>query len=49
MHISFEGGILEDPWREPDEEMFKLTVDPMKAPDEPEMSRSSLSGATQWL
>ena len=36
MHISFEGGILEDPWREPDEEMFKLTVDPTKAPDEPE-------------
>jgi argininosuccinate synthase len=36
MHISFEGGILEDPWREPDEEMFRLTVDPQKAPDEPE-------------
>jgi argininosuccinate synthase len=36
MHISFEGGILEDPWREPDADMFRLTVDPMDAPDEPE-------------
>jgi argininosuccinate synthase len=35
LHISFEGGILEDPWNEPDEEMFKLTVSPEKAPDVP--------------
>jgi argininosuccinate synthase len=35
LHISFEGGILEDPWNEPDEEMFKLTVSPEKAPDAP--------------
>ncbi|MDR2455880.1 MAG: argininosuccinate synthase, partial [Deltaproteobacteria bacterium] len=35
LHISFEGGILEDPWREPDEEMFILTVSPLKAPDKP--------------
>ena len=28
LHISFEGGILEDPWREPDEEMFTLRVSP---------------------
>ncbi|WP_448871365.1 argininosuccinate synthase [Desulfobulbus propionicus] len=35
LHISFEGGILEDPWNEPDEEMFKLTVSPEKAPDTP--------------
>jgi argininosuccinate synthase len=34
-HISHEGGGLEDPWREPDEEMFVLTVAPEKAPDEP--------------
>jgi argininosuccinate synthase len=34
-HISFEGGILEDPWREPDEEMFLLTRAPEKAPDRP--------------
>jgi argininosuccinate synthase len=35
LHISFEGGILEDPWNEPDEDMFKLTVSPEKAPDTP--------------
>jgi len=35
LHISFEGGILEDPWNEPDEDMFKLTVSPEKAPDSP--------------
>ena len=35
-HISFEGGILEDPAREPDKDMFRLTCDPLEAPDEPE-------------
>lgn len=35
-HISYEGGILEDPWNQPDEEMFLLTVSPDKAPREPE-------------
>jgi len=34
-HISFEGGILEDPWIEPPEEMFVLTVSPEKAPNKP--------------
>ena len=34
-HISHEGGVLEDPWNEPDEEMFTLTVAPEKAPDKP--------------
>jgi argininosuccinate synthase len=34
MHISYEGGILEDPWRAPDESMFVLTTAPEKAPDE---------------
>jgi argininosuccinate synthase len=33
LHISFEGGLLEDPWNEPDEDMFKLSVAPEKAPD----------------
>jgi len=33
LHISFEGGILEDPWRAPPADMFKLTVDPRQAPD----------------
>ncbi|HXQ24136.1 MAG TPA: argininosuccinate synthase [Candidatus Acidoferrales bacterium] len=36
LHISYEGGILEDPWREPYEDMFILTVSPEKAPDKPE-------------
>jgi len=36
LHISFEGGILEDPWRAPPADMFRLTVDPRHAPDEPE-------------
>ncbi|MGW8192890.1 MAG: argininosuccinate synthase [Desulforhopalus sp.] len=35
LHISYEGGILEDPWNEPDEDMFKFTVSPEKAPDAP--------------
>jgi len=33
LHISFEGGILEDTWAEPPEEMFVLSVSPEKAPD----------------
>ena len=36
LHLSFEGGILEDPWAEPPREMFILTQDPQRAPDEPE-------------
>jgi len=35
-HISFEGGILEDPAREPHPDMFRLTVSPEEAPEEPE-------------
>lgn len=35
-HISYEGGILEDPWRQPDPGMFLWTVDPAEAPDQPE-------------
>ena len=33
LHISFEGGILEDPWSAPPEDMFILSVSPEKAPD----------------
>jgi argininosuccinate synthase len=33
LHISFEGGILEDTWAEADEKMFTLSVSPEKAPD----------------
>ena len=35
LHISFEGGILEDPWNEPEESMFKLSKSPEQAPDKP--------------
>ncbi|HHT71490.1 MAG: argininosuccinate synthase [bacterium] len=34
-HISYEGGVLEDPDFEPQEDMFLLTVSPEKAPDKP--------------
>ena len=34
LHISFEGGILEDTWSEPPEDMFALSVSPEKAPDQ---------------
>jgi argininosuccinate synthase len=34
LHMSFEGGILEDPWREPYKDMFVLTVAPEDAPDQ---------------
>ena len=33
LHISYEGGELEDPWCEPEELMWKWTVSPEKAPD----------------
>lgn len=36
LHISFEGGILEDPWMEPPTDMFRMTTSPEKAPDTPE-------------
>jgi argininosuccinate synthase len=36
LHISYEGKVLEDPWSEPHDDMFKLTVSPEKAPDTPE-------------
>jgi argininosuccinate synthase len=36
VHVSYEGGILEDPWREPYNDMFRLTVAPEQAPDRPE-------------
>jgi argininosuccinate synthase len=37
LHISFEGGILEDPWFESAEDMFILSVSPESAPDRPTM------------
>jgi argininosuccinate synthase len=35
-HISYEGGILEDPWQEPPSDMYTMAVPPEKAPDKPE-------------
>ncbi|MFZ5994871.1 MAG: argininosuccinate synthase [Thermodesulfobacteriota bacterium] len=35
LHISYEGGILEDPWREPPQDMFTLTRSPERAPSKP--------------
>lgn len=35
LHISYEGGILEDPWAEPDPTMWRWTTAPEEAPDEP--------------
>ena len=37
LHISYEGGILEDPNFEPEESMWRITVSPEKAPDKPEI------------
>jgi argininosuccinate synthase len=34
LHISYEGGILEDPWAEPEEDMWRWSVSPEKAPDD---------------
>ncbi len=34
-HLSHEGGLLEDPWNEPEEVMYKLSRSPMDAPDKP--------------
>ncbi len=35
LHISYEGDILEDPWNEPEEDMWRWTVSPETAPDAP--------------
>ncbi len=35
-HISYEGGVLEDPWTSPPADMFRMTTDPEDAPNEPE-------------
>ncbi|HEY6828391.1 MAG TPA: argininosuccinate synthase [Gemmatimonadaceae bacterium] len=36
LHISYEGGVLEDPQTEPEESMWRMTVSPEKAPDVPQ-------------
>lgn len=35
LHISYEGGILENPWAEPEEDMWRWTCSPEKAPNHP--------------
>ena len=35
LHISYEGGVLEDPWSEPEDDMWRWSVSPEKAPDKP--------------
>ncbi|MGB7340656.1 MAG: argininosuccinate synthase [Phototrophicaceae bacterium] len=35
-HLSHEGGLLEDPWNEPEQSMYQLSVSPEDAPDKPE-------------
>jgi len=35
MHLSHEGGLLEDPWNEPDEAMYQISAAPENAPSEP--------------
>lgn len=37
LHISYEGGELEDPWVAPQEDMWRMTTSPAKAPDAPEV------------
>jgi argininosuccinate synthase len=44
LHMSFEGGILEDPWHEPYEDMFVLTTSPEKAPEQAEIVEIAYEG-----
>jgi len=44
LHISYEGGILEDPWAEPPDDIFQLSVSPQDAPDAPETVEITFSG-----
>ena len=37
LHKSYEGGVLEDPWTAPPEDIFSLSVSPQDAPDETEV------------
>jgi len=46
LHVSYETGILEDPWRAPYDDMFQLTTAPEKAPAEPEDIEVDVEGGT---
>ncbi len=43
LHISYEGGVLEDPWNEAPEDIFTLTVSPKEAPDQAEVIEITFS------
>jgi len=45
-HLSHEGGLLEDPWNEPEERVYTLTVSPEKAPDRPQYVEIDLEHGT---
>jgi len=45
-HLSHEGGVLEDPWNEPEESMWKLTVSPERAPDQPQYVEVAFESGT---
>jgi argininosuccinate synthase len=45
-HLSHEGGILENPWNEPEESMYAVSVSPEKAPDKPQYVEISFEKGT---
>jgi len=44
LHISYEGGMLENPWAEAEEDMWRWTVSPEAAPDKPEYLELTYKG-----
>ena len=51
-HLSHEGGALEDPWTEPPEDAYSLTVSPSSPPDDPRLPhawfRRGMAGQPRW-
>jgi argininosuccinate synthase len=45
-HTSYEGGILEDPWKEPDAAIFQVTKNPEEAPSTPRYVEIEIEGGT---
>ncbi|PCK09915.1 MAG: argininosuccinate synthase [Alteromonadaceae bacterium] len=48
LHISYEGGILEDPWAEAEDDMWRWSVSPEQAPDTPEYLEISFKGGDPY-
>ena len=46
LHVSYEGGVLEDPWAAPPKGMFRMTTDPEDAPDEPRIVTVAFENGT---